>query len=974
MRSRQRTWHLGVLLFGLLVVWLMVVCGAVSAQEAKDSATLRGQVTDPAGAVVVGAEITIISPDGEIRKTMSDSQGKYVVHGLKEGSVTLRATAAGFAVYEMPNVIIRPGETQEFDVALGIPVQHEQITVQGETGGVGVDVSPQNNASATVLKGEDLEALPDDPDELQQDLRALAGPAVGPNGGEIYIDGFSGGTLPPKSSIREIRINQNPFSAEYDKPGHGRIEVFTKPGTDKWHGQAMFNENNSVFNSRNPYVHGPVPDYHSEIYNGNVSGALRKNFSIFLNAERRNIAELGVVAAIPDVLPDGIAVPSPRKRNNMSGRIDWQLTPADTLTARYQFESNDQQNLGISGITLPSRGYSSSETEHTVQISNTHILGPRVINETRFQFIRNESSQTANALGAGVAINVLGDFNAGGSTVGRSREVLNRYELQNLTSWAADKHFVKFGGRLRVVQDTSISESNFNGTLTYSSRAAYLSGNPSQLSIVSGNPRTALTFADVGIYAEDNWKLRPNLTFSYGLRFESQSAIRDKADWAPRLVLSWAPGAGKSTPKTVLRFGYGIFYDRFTEDLVQQSLRLNGVTQTETIANSTSTAIQCPPGAFPPAAIDVSDCVFSGTASPTIYRINPKLHSPYTMQSAVSLERQIGKIGSLSVTYLNSRGVHQFILENINAPLPGQGDDTRPLFGTVGTQNIYEYNSAADFRQNQIITNLQLRVSKRISLMGYYTLGWANSNTGGANSSPSNQYDLGQDYGRASFDVRHKLFLSGSASLAHNIRISPFVVINSGGPFNITTGQDNGDTFFNERPSFGTPGAPGVITTPYGSFNVNPPLGEQPIPINYGRGPSNATVNVRLSKTFGFGPETAKPGEQSETPGAPQERGRGGGGRGGGGRGAAGGGFGGPRGMGGIFAPSSTTRRFNLTLTVVARNVFNFWNPGTPIGILPGTQAGLPSSNFGKSVSLAGGPFSSGTANRRVDFQALFSF
>ena len=961
---------------GCLLLLLAALCGtglpqdakASLAQEAKASGTLRGQVTDPTGAVVVGAAVSVTTPDGAVHKTSSDARGSYVVHGLPEGSVTFSATSAGFAPYEMPNVIVRAGETQEFQIELGIAMKHEQVTVQSETGGVRVDVNPENNAGATVLKGEDLEALPDDPDELQQDLLALAGPSAGPNGGQIYIDGFSGGTLPPKSSIREIRINQNPFSAEYDRPGHGRVDVFTKPGTDKWHGQAMFNENNSVFNSRNPYVHSAVPDYHSEIYNGSVSGALRKNLSIFLNAERRNITELGVVADIPDVLPQGAAVPSPRRRNNFSGRMDWQLRPGNTLTARYQFESNDQQNLGIGGITLPSRGHSSNETEHTVQISDTQVLSARVINETRFQFIRNQSSLTANPAGVGAAINVLGEFNAGGSTVGRSRAALNRYELQNLTSWAVGRHFVKFGGRLRVVQDTSISESNFNGTLTYSSRADYLNGSPSQLSRISGNPRTALTFADVALYAEDDWKLRPNLTLSYGLRFESQSAIADKSDFAPRLGLSWGLGSGKSAPRTVLRFGYGIFYDRFDEDLVLQAQRLNGVTQTEIVANSPSTSIQCPPGALPPVAMDASQCVFSGTASPTIYRINRNLRSPYTMQGAVSVERQLGGIGSVSLTYLNSRGVHQFILENVNAPLPGQGDDTRPLFGTVGAENIYEYNSAADFRQNQLIANLQLRVSKKISLMGYYALGWANSNTGGANSSPSNQYDLRQDYGRASFDVRHRLFLSGSASLAHNIRISPFVLINSGAPFNITTGGDNGDTFFNERPAFVTSSTlPDDILH---GFDVNPThSAAHPIPINYGNGPASATVNVRLSKTFGFGPETAKPGAESDTAGAAAERrrGGGGGGHGGPGGGPPGGGFGGPRGMGGMFSPSSTTRRFNLTLTVVARNIFNFWNPGTPIG-------NLSSARFGESVSLAGGPFSAGTANRRVDFQALFSF
>ena len=201
---------------------------------------------------MIGAAISVTTPDGQTQKTVSDKLGNYVIHGLPAGTVTVNATATGFSPYQMPDVIIAAGDAQQLDIALGIAVKQEQVTVQSET--TTVDVNPANNASATVLKGADLEALSDDPDELEQDLLALAGPSVGPNGGQIYIDGFSNGTLPPKSAIREIRINQNPFSAEYDRPGFGRVEVFTKPGTDKWHGQASFNENNSVFNSRNPYV------------------------------------------------------------------------------------------------------------------------------------------------------------------------------------------------------------------------------------------------------------------------------------------------------------------------------------------------------------------------------------------------------------------------------------------------------------------------------------------------------------------------------------------------------------------------------------------------------------------------------------------------------------------------------------------------------------------------------------------------
>ncbi len=944
----------------LLFLLSIIFVSSMPAQAPGPAGSLHGKVSDPSGAVVVGATVSVSTADGQSQKTVSDTLGNYYIHGLAQGNVTVSASAAGFSPYQMPNVIITAGEAQQLDINFGIAVKQEQVTVQDEGTTVGVD--PANNASATVLKGADLDALADDPDELQQDLLALAGPSVGPNGGQIYIDGFSDGTLPPKASIREIRINQNPFSAEYDKAGFGRIEVFTKPGSNTWHGQLMFNENNSEFNSRNPYVLGSIPEYHSEMYTGNVSGALSKKVSVFANGERRNINNYDAIAETLAGPSD--ALPSPRTRTNISTRIDWQVTPSNTLTARYQFLMNDQQNLGPGGIVLQSQGYSSDETQNSLQLSDTQILSSHAINETRFQYIHQDTSQVANQLVP--SINVLGEFTAGGNPVGQSSDGINRYELQNYTSLAAGKHFVKFGGRLRAYHDNNIADTNYNGTYTFSTFAAYNIGAPSQYSVVIGSPRAEFSYADVGVYAEDDWKLRPNLTLSYGLRFESQSGISDKADFAPRVGLSWGLGSAKSAPKTVLRVGYGIFYDRFTYDLIEQAQRLNGVTEQQFVVTN-------PTGYPNPPCTTMAGCTALTGSSPTIYQLNPSLRAPYTMQSAVSLERQLGRIGTVSVTYLNSRGLHQLILENVNAPCtadsrpsPACAPGERPL-GAYGNDNIYQYNSEALFNQNQLITNVQIRLSQRLSLIGYYALGYANSDTGGPSTNPSNQYDLSQDYGRAPFDIRNRLFLSGSASLMHNIRISPFVIANSGVPLNITTGQDNnGDSFFNDRPAFAaTPGgvctAP-AISTQYGCFNVNPASGERPIPINYGKGPANVTVNMRLSKTFGFGSEMTKP----VAPDQGSDKGSGGGGGHSGGRGGPVGGFG-PRGVGGIFAPSNTTRRYNLTFTMTARNIFNTWNPGAPIGNLSSTM-------FGKTTSLAAGPFSSGSANRRVDFQALFSF
>src|SRR5664279_611951 len=207
--------------------------------------SLHGQVTDPSGAAVTKADVQLVAADGEIATTTTSQTGTYEVKGLASGKYGIKITAKGFALYEVDGIDVAPGQSQKMDISLSIEVQQQNVNVSDQA--IGLDTSAENNATQMVLTGQDLDALSDDPDELADDLQALAGPSAGPNGGQIYIDGFTGGQLPPKSSIREIRINQNPFSAEYDKLGYGRIEVFTKPGTDKYHGELQIPYGNDLF-------------------------------------------------------------------------------------------------------------------------------------------------------------------------------------------------------------------------------------------------------------------------------------------------------------------------------------------------------------------------------------------------------------------------------------------------------------------------------------------------------------------------------------------------------------------------------------------------------------------------------------------------------------------------------------------------------------------------------------------------------
>jgi len=981
------------------IVAVFFCAGAAFAQTSTQTAaqagsgTIRGQVTDPSAAAVVGASVIVTAPDGTSLAATTNRDGVFELKNVAPGKYTVEAIAPGFALYKNDAVQVGAGQVQQLNVALTIEAEQQQVTVTDQTGAV--DVSPTNNAGAIVINGAALDALPDDPDELQTDLTALAGPSAGPNGGQFFIDGFTAGQLPPKSAIREIRINQNPFSAQYDKVGYGRIEIFTKPGTDKWHGGFSVNGNDSAFNTRNPFFNSSeasgtgYPSYYSMQYSGNIGGPLSKKASFFFTEDIRDIHDLGIVnAQVVDpttfaVTPFSAAVPNPRTRYNIGPRLDYALSKNNTLTVRYQYFRNSENNDGVGGFALPSQGDNSVSTEQTLQVGDTQIFGTKVVNETRFQYLREQSTQTPLSTAPSIIVPLA--FDGGGSSGGLINDTTNNYEFQNYTSVQYTKHFLKFGARLRGSTDSNTSTGGFNGTYVFPSVAAYiatLQGTPSanQFTVtanpanttLAANPFVHVGYVDVGLYVEDDWRLRPNITLSYGLRFESQNNISNHADWAPRLGFAWGiGGGGKTAPKTIMRAGFGVFYDRFLSSDILQEDRLSGTNLAEYVVPS--------PGFFNPNASAPPLLTPGPTELFTSYKPNPNLHAPYVAQTAVSLERQLTKVANLSVSYLNSVGNDQLLTNNINAPTNLSAIYPyylNPAAAMRPTQfeNIYQYESGAIFRQNQLFVQSRIQAGQKVTLFAYYVLNYANSDTSGANSFPSNPANFMQDYGRASFDVRNRFFLGGSVGLKWGLRFSPFMIASSGSPYNVTLSQDLiGSSQLNQRPSFSSAPATGaIITVPgFGTFNTQPGVNVTPIPVNDFTGPNHFTLNVRLAKTFNFGPENKG--------GASGGGGGGGGGRGGGGGGRGGGanpfGGSGPGGFGG----NTATKRYSITLSINARNVFNDVNLANPSAVLnpPAVAGGNASFNaafFGVSNQLQGGPFSSGAANRQVYLQAGFSF
>jgi hypothetical protein len=947
---------------------MLLMVASLAARAQNPVGTVHGTVTDPTGAVIPSSTITLTAVDGTAKSATSGAAGEYTINQLAPGSYTVTATADGFPGSQPRTVSVTADKSIMVDIALDLPMDTQQVTVTEQ--GSSVDTSPDSNASAIVIKGKDLDALSNDPDELQNELNALAGPAAGPNGGQIYLDGFSGGQLPPKSSIREIRINQNPFSAAYDKLGYGRIEILTKPGTDKFHGSIMANGNSSPFNTMNPFVTSQPP-YYSIFTAANAGGALGKSASWFTSFfDRQNHSNSIVNAALLDANGNpynySAAVSSPQSRIDLSPRFDFQLGKNNTLTVRYGLNRQKQMNAGVSQFSLESQAYNTSSLENTLQLSDTQIVSPSVINEMRLQFARDTTNQVAQSTLPTVL--VQGAFNGGGSSLGTSRDTQSRMELLNNTMISKGTHTINVGGRLRLTRDSNFSNAGFNGSYIYSSLDTYKALRPSEYDVTTGKASISVNYFDAGLYVQDDFKVRSNLTLSYGIRYESQNGIGDHADLAPRLSFAWAPGAGgKTSSKTVIRGGYGWFFDRFAENNIMQALRHDGVNQQQYVIKNPDFYQDAPP-----AEILAAD----STAAPTIYQISPNMKAAVNMQSALGIEHQFGKTFVLSATYINSRGVHQYLSNNVNAYLPGSydvttGTGTRP---NGVNENIYQYQSGGTYNQNQLMINYTVR-AKRVSLFGFYTFNLANADTSGASYFPTDPFSPSADYGRANFDVRNRFLLGGNIQAPFGVSLSPMLVSNSGQPFNITIGRDlNGDNQFNDRPAFATANSTSVMNTAYGNFDLNPSWDQARIPYNYGTGPGQFSMDMRMSKSFGIGPKVSSGtaafsgggmGGPGGGPGGPAM----GGGRPGGG-GAPGSGLG-PNGLstsGGPQVPAQNLKsRYSLNFSVMARNVLNNVNLANPVSV-------LQSSLFGKSNALAGGFFSSAAANRSIDLQVSFNF
>ena len=922
------------------------------------SGVLTGSVVDPSGATISNAQVHVESTSLR-RDTSTDSTGRFSL-SLPPGVYKVLITSEGFEAFTTTVKLTENAGSASIHAKLVIATQAEEVTVPA---GDDTSTAQADNKSALILKGDALKTLSDDDDTFQKQIQALAGSGDGQNGPSMYVDGFSGGRFPPKNTIREIRINQNPYSAEYAEMGYGRIEIFTKPGADKFHGQFFVGGNDSSFNTSNPYV-GVQPPYHSFVIFGDMSGPINKKTSMFLNIQYNNQQTNAIVDATTlnaNLQPTSFtqAIANPTISADYSGRIDRQVTPNNTLVTKYDYASTQVTNGGVGLLVLPSQASNSTTSTQTLQIEDTQVIGTKKISEAHFQYLRTRLRQTpvSNA----PAINVEGAFNGGGSPSQVTSDNQDAYEFQEIfTDQQNTKNFFRFGGRYRLLRDANLATANFNGQFTFPSITAYqiteqglannetdaeiratcvttaqgqVCGGATQFNITAGKPNVALLTGDLGVFAEDEWKVSSNFTLDLGVRIESQSAIPDHFDPAPRVGFAWAVGQkAKKPPIVTLRAGAGIFYDRFVSTNILTAIRQNGVTESSYyVAN---------PDFYPTIPTTASLSV----APPTIYQISPRLRSEYEIDEGISIDRDLWNKGSVSFNYMMAQGEHQFDSINTNAPLPGTyvpatattaASGTYPL-GT--TQAIYQFQSGGTLRKERFFVRVNANPTKKLFLFAFYTIRKQDQDTAGATSFPSNSYYIHQDYGTSPYP-HERLYLGTYYQLPFGINVSAFLSSTASTPFNITTGTDlNGDTIYNDRPAFATnPTSSSILyNTKYGDFDANPQPGEKIIPINYGKGPAFAELDFSLGKAFKFGPRDPVP---APPPGAPAPKGP-------------------------LPKPDP---RYSLTFGLDAQNVFNEVNAGPPVGVLTSPQ-------FGHSISLNSPYGGSSSANRVIMLRTFFNF
>lgn len=784
---------------------LILAAAALLAAAADQLFEITGTVQDPSGAAIAGAKVTL-TPDsgGAAQPSVTDGAGRFRFPGLAAGAFQVRAETAGFKPLVV-RVKIGARPPAPLRMVLRIADLREKLTVEG--GAIQLSTEAGENMDTVTLDRKTLRGLPIlGNDVIGAASELLNSSALGTGGVSLVVDGMEtsekGVTA---SAIQEVRINQNPYSAEYARPGRGRIEVITKPGTREFHGAFNFLFRDSIFDARNAFA-SSRPSEQRRIFEGNLTGPVGKSgktaFVISGNREEEDLQSL-----VYALTPQGEVranVPRPQRQNEWNGKLSRQIGKGHTIALRYEFADESARGENAGGFNLAESAADFTNREHHLYFNYRGALTPRLVNEFSLRGGRHDA-RTLSRLRAPSVV-VLDAFTSGGAQADQ-RSTENHLQFTDTTLWTRGKHLVKFGISVPDWGRRGTSDhSNTDGTFYFSSVNDYLRGVPFSYTVQQGNGYLVFWQKELGLFAQDDVKLRPNLSLALGLRYDRQNYLRDHNNFAPRFSVAWAPHRSR---KTVLRGGAGIFYDRTGERAIGDSLRYDGLHLRRMVLENPDYPNPLAPG-------------LSLAAQPAgIVRFAADLRSSYLAQYSLGVERQLDKSLAVTANYTGIRGIKMFRSRDVNAPVP-------PLYAgrpepSIGV--VRQVESAGRLASQSLELGLRGSITSYFKGQVQYTACTAWNNTGGINSLPANNYDLRGEWARAPFDMRQRFNLMGVFRPEKLLNLGIRAALNTGTPYSLTTGRDdNRDGVASDRPAG--------------------------VPRDSLRGPGSANLDLRWSREF----------------------------------------------------------------------------------------------------------------------------
>ena len=755
---------------------------AQAPSPAAAPAQLRVVVLDQTGAGIPAAVVTVTAPGAAPVKVVADERGIASISSLRAAAVQLHVEAAGFVSRDLPLTLRRGANNQ--DVTLTIEGFQEQVLVDDAAATAQASGSAE---TTNVLDENVIEQLPDDPDELQAVLEQMAGGT----GAVFRVNGFTGGRLPNREDIRQIRFRTNSFAADNHDAGRVQIEIITRPNVQMWNGNLNANFRNDIFNARDAFAATKTPQNIARVGGGIRGPIVVRKTSLRLNFERN---ESNTAANIYALTPDGspfLGFVSNTSHNTFGTvGIEHALTDMQTLRLEYQRQENVSRNGGAGGFNLPERANNRDNGNGQLRAQVQGLFGRSTLNEFHVEYRNSWNNQVS--ISSAPSVNVLDAFNAGGSGINTQSSQRTFDVADNLDFTVGRKHATRVGFELFGGGYKYFDARNAAGTFTFSSLDAYRAGTPLQFTQRLGEVNTSFTAYQAALYWQDDIRTTRTLTISVGLRQEMQSLIADKLNLMPRLGLTYSPRSSK----TIIRGGYGLFYDWYDSSLYDQTLRVNGIAQRDLRVN-------CPgyPDPFSPSADPSCSAGLGGV--PLVQpggriQASPNLRMPNVHQASASVERTIGANLRTMVSYQTLRGRHQMRSRDINTPDPVTGLRPEPSIGSVT-----QFESTGKSARDSLSVNIGYAVPRRQMNVGVnYTLAQFKNDTDNPTQLPVDSYNPDAEWGPSSQDIRHRLQANIFLPPVAGFRLSVNgLVYQSGAPYNITTGRDdNHDLVINDRP------------------------------------------------------------------------------------------------------------------------------------------------------------------------------